>query len=284
MINLNYFKYFVDAVRLGGVNMAAKNNFVSSPAISQAIRWLEDQYQVELVKHGRNRFQVTKKGQQVFKLATQMIESASDFEEEIKGIVSANEKIKISIQQSLANTFFPSVMSEMKKKHENLDFSIRVGTTFRCKELMERGERNYSISLDNVAFKARFETIHSGKFVFISAKNDKRSIHEAGLILTEDTKEVVELKSAYKKRFKSAPPINTSISSWGVIANMAVSGHGVAYIPEYYLYSLPKDSYRIRKLDVEVAKYKINFYYSDNVELSSLHRELIDQFKKEFKK
>lgn len=283
MINLNHFKYYVDAVRLGGIGLAAKNNFVSSSAISQSILWLEDYYQMELVQHGKNKFKVTDRGIEVFKLASEFLEKAGEFDENLKALQNSKTVLKLSLQQSLANTFLPVAIKNLKKSNPEIDLKLRIGTTHTCKTLMEQGSVKHSISIDNVSFPGRSINIYSGKFVFISAKNDNRSVHEAGFVLTEDTKEVIELKSAYQKRFKKPLPLNYSISSWGVITNMAIKGHGIAYIPDYYLVGLPKSSYRIRNLDVSQAKYSINYYCTDDCALSEEHYKLIDEFKKQLK-
>lgn len=148
---------------------------------------------------------------------------------------------------------------------------------------MQAGRVNYSISIDNVNFNANAIHLYRGKFVFISAKDDKRKVEDAGFLLTDPTKNIIEIKSRYFKRYKKAMPVNYSISSWGVIANLAISGNGVAYIPDYYLLSLDPKSYRIRKVDIETADYNINFYSAPEAEINQEHLEFVRMIKKSFK-
>ena len=62
MFNLFHIKYFLDAARLGSVAAAAKENHVSSPGVSQAIRRLEEQLGDTLLTHRKNHFELTAMG------------------------------------------------------------------------------------------------------------------------------------------------------------------------------------------------------------------------------
>jgi DNA-binding transcriptional LysR family regulator len=282
-MNLTYLKYFVNSAELGSLVKAAELNFVTSSAVSQSIKWLEEFYQLSLIEHGKNKFILTQKGLMVVKEAKLLLESAEKFNQSMKKIVSPSfSLIKLSMQQSIANSVVAKAIHNFNIKCEQTVLQVRIGTSPRCRELLASGEVPYSISIDNVSFNAHQKNLYSGKFVFISAKDDTRSPEDAGFILTEDTAEVLALKKNYFKRFHKNIPIRYSISSWGVITNMALGGNGIAYIPDYYLRELDRSKYRLRKIDVETASYKVNFYYSKNAEFSSVHQILFDEVRKQF--
>jgi DNA-binding transcriptional LysR family regulator len=284
MINLNYLKYFTDAAKLGSITQAAKLNYVSSSAISQSIKWLEDWYQIELIQHGKNRFLLTEKGREVVNNSQAIFNEMEIFSEKMKQLTRPGTGVlNFSVQQSLANTIVSKAMKDFKETYPLFDLKVTIATSAFCKELMQSGRVNYSISIDNVNFNANAIPLYRGKFVFISAKNDKRKVEDAGFILTDPTKNIIEIKSRYFQRYKKVMPVNYSISSWGVIANLAISGNGVAYIPDYYLLGLNPNSYRIRKVDIKAADYNINFYSSPESELNKEHLDFISLLKKSFK-
>ena len=210
-----------------------------------------------------------------------LLENMVDFNETVKEIAQPGSGMfKLSMPQSIANSIVAKAIKTFNDKYPSIDLQVRIGTTHRCKELMQEGKVKYSLSIDNVEFDAHKEQVYRGKFVFISAADDKRSPAEAGFILTEDTKEVIELRANYYKQNKREIPVHYAISSWGVITNMALNGNGIAYIPDYYLRGIDRTRYRIRKLRIPYFEYSINFYYSKDAEFSKEHAFFVKQIKK----
>ena len=103
MVNLYYLKYFVDACDSGSLAKAAQLNLVSSSAISQSIKWLEDYYQVELIEHGKNKFIVTQIGEEVVKRTREFLKEFGHFDNDIKKMgKNFRYVLTISMQQSIA--------------------------------------------------------------------------------------------------------------------------------------------------------------------------------------
>jgi DNA-binding transcriptional LysR family regulator len=274
----------MDAAQSKSLTTAAHKNKVSSSAISQAIKWLEDWYQVKLMIHGKNKFVLTEKGYSLFTASEKLFFSVDSFDSEVKIILNPlSQTIKFSMQQSIANSIVSKSIKNFKEKFPDIELKVRIGTSHYCKQLMESENVNYSISIDNVNFDGHSKKLYDGKFVFISSRDDNRPPEKAGFILTEDTKEVLELKKQYFKKNKVEIPVNFSVSSWGVITNLALAGNGIAYIPDYYLAEIHPSRYRIRKINIIPASFSVNFYYSKNVEFTVWHQHLFDEVKKSFK-
>src|SRR5438045_176762 len=83
-LNLNQLKYFFDAATEQSVAKAAKLNFVSQPAVSQAIRKLGESLSAPLLVHGKNRFQLTEEGNLVFKKCQEIFTKVSDMCNDLK--------------------------------------------------------------------------------------------------------------------------------------------------------------------------------------------------------
>ena len=185
-----------------------------------------------------------------------------------------------STQQSIANIILSKTISTFSENYPSKKLRVSVGTTSRCQEWLERGQIKYSLSLDNVKFNAHKTLVKEGKFVLISSKNETRAIEEVGIITTEDTDEVIELRRSYFQKFGKPAPIINQVSSWGVISKMAIAGLGMAYIPDYILKSLDKSDYKIKKLDIPIYKYNLNFYSPKNRPLDEYQKKLIAHIKK----
>lgn len=60
--NLTFLRYFFSAGQAKSISKAAKDNFVSQSAISQAISKLELTLNKQLITHEKNHFQLTQDG------------------------------------------------------------------------------------------------------------------------------------------------------------------------------------------------------------------------------
>lgn len=283
MVNLHYLKYFYDAVQHNSVSQSAKINYVSSPAVSQAIKWLENYYQIQLIKHGKNKFELTQTGI-MFAEESNLVHKAVKKFDKVVRLKSLNKVIdfKFGVQQSIANVVVAKVIKNLSDKFQDINVKVRIGTSNRCKYLFDEKKIDFALSINNVAYKANSIIVHRGKFILVSSVNDKRSLSEAGVLITGNTKEVIEFKSSYFKKFNKELPVKYSISSWGVIGNLAIEGNGVAYIPDYFLMGHDKSSYRIRKSPVKSLSYEICFYYSKDTVLTDAHHFFIDEVKMRF--
>ncbi len=64
--NLYHLKFFCDAVTYKSISEAAKRNFVTQSAVSQAIGKLETLFGASLIYHNRQKLYVTEEGNVVY--------------------------------------------------------------------------------------------------------------------------------------------------------------------------------------------------------------------------
>jgi len=64
-INLNLYKTFYDVAKCGSISKAAKETFSSQPAISKAIKKLEEELGTQLFYRNLNGVELTEKGKEL---------------------------------------------------------------------------------------------------------------------------------------------------------------------------------------------------------------------------
>ena len=64
-INLNLYKTFYDVVKYGSISKAAKYSFTSQPAVSKAIKKLEEELNIQLFYRNLNGVLLTDKGKEL---------------------------------------------------------------------------------------------------------------------------------------------------------------------------------------------------------------------------
>lgn len=249
--NMIFLRYFFSACQENSVSKAAKANFVSQSAISQAISKLEISLGKKLITHERNRFQITADGLLLFEKCKQIFTVFSEMEDlfnEADGIYKG--KLTFACSHSFALSLLPQHLGKLSKTWQEIDPILRLGHTGMIVELVKKGDVDFGIVLDNDDFSAfKSREIYRGKYQLYRAKKPFKHA-EKKFILSEERKEVSLLR---KHLHKHGIEMNASleVSSWEVIASLTEQGLGIGFLPDYivgkralvrYDCSIPKDS------------------------------------------
>ena len=89
------YKYFIDVVETQGFTPAAKRNFVSQTAISNAIKNLEDELGVQLIDRSTSHFKVTVAGNNLYNCAIPVLKNYYEFNEKISQLNNSFQTLRI---------------------------------------------------------------------------------------------------------------------------------------------------------------------------------------------
>ena len=89
------FKYFIDVVETQGFTPAAKRNFVSQTAISNAIKNLEKDLGVQLIDRSTSHFKVTLAGINLYHCAVPVLKKYYEFSEKISQLNNSFQTLRI---------------------------------------------------------------------------------------------------------------------------------------------------------------------------------------------
>jgi DNA-binding transcriptional LysR family regulator len=239
--NLYHLKYFIDAANMGGIAPAAKKNLVSSSAISQAIKKLEESFNCQLLEHNKNQFQLTPEGRIAAESIDNIIHSIADLKTKI-----ANSKsdfcgtLPVATLRSLAMVLFPSAISSINKKYPNLKATLMIGHTKNILDQVLNDEIEVGIVVDNNAIHGvKKYILHEGYFKFVVGYNHKENVKNLGVLATDEKPGINEVKKNYKSHFGKPAPIAMIVESWEVIARFASAGLGIGFIPDFVARSVP---------------------------------------------
>ncbi len=259
MVNNYYLQYFVDAVKHKSLTKASKENFVSVSAISQGIQGLEKQFDLELVTHKRNNFELTPQGHQFYEQALELLDEVKHFNAQIK----MNQKkmigrVEFATQQSFASVLLPDILIQLQAEFPAMQPFFKMGITADVRKWVSEKELDFGVALGSVrAPNTKMTEIYKGEFVLIKKKGVKKNLK---YLITGEFKEVTELKKKYKKHYKKDLPVEMYIESWGVLTKMALKGLGIGFIPDYYLRGIDPKEYTICRTPLDLPKYVINAY------------------------
>ena len=89
------YKYFIDVVETQGFTPAAKRNFVSQTAISNAIKNLEKDLGVQLIDRSTSHFKVTLAGINLYHCAVPVLKKYYEFSEKISQLNNSFQTLRI---------------------------------------------------------------------------------------------------------------------------------------------------------------------------------------------
>ncbi|HEX7675863.1 MAG TPA: LysR family transcriptional regulator [Bdellovibrio sp.] len=234
--NIYHLKYFVDAVELGGISAAAEKNRVSHPAISQAIKALEEQMDMQLLIHGKRKFEVTQRGyalatesKEILELLKRMADKSNAALTKIVGTAT------LGISQSMTQDLLIHIIKKMTKLHPDVRLEVVFGTTSDLLEKTAKGSLDLSITLEKQSLPTLIQVpIKSGRFVLITPP-EKKDLTQIEFLLTEPRYETEFFKKAYKDHYAQHPSISHEIGSWSAIIELVANGLGAGLVPDFAL-------------------------------------------------
>lgn len=236
MIVLSFanLKYFYDAVKLGGVSAAAKANYVTQSAISQAIVKLEKSLGVSLVAHHPNCFRVTPEGQMAYQYVQEMLLRTHEFKESLLNNHIGN--LEFACIHSFAEAIIPQYLKQFKAAHPDVDVSFYLGQNAEMKHMLKTGLIDFGIWPD-VGEVQGFEkrTIYTGNFgLYVASSLKKSAVSSLGFIVADsECKDTAVFKAHFCNKYGKGLPVCMEVGSWTAIANLTAEGLGIGYFPDY---------------------------------------------------
>lgn len=278
-INPYYLRYFVDAVDLGSISASAQKNLISHPAVSRAIKNLENELQIKLLIHQKKTFEVTEEGFQFAleakKLLVQLEKLSADSlnqKTNIKGTFS------LGMSRTLGQLYLKKIILVLEKNYPEVQLDIRFGTTNDLTAKLLEGTLDSCITIGKQTIPMLVQTkLKEGSFVLVQGANESLSISENlnEFILTEPRYETELLKKEVFKKFQKNLRIKHQVGSWEVICDLVSSNLGIGLVPDLLL----DNNKKIKKIKQSLFNYPYEIFHNklnaSQTQLQKVVRELI---------
>ncbi len=125
MLNFSHLQTFVTVVSEGSMTAAADKLFLTQPAVSQQMKNLEDELDVELIVRGSKQIKTTAQGELLYEYAKKILSLAQQAETAIKSVGSQLKGLlRIGTLNSIGLHLMSPVVNRLLKY--NPDFKIKV--------------------------------------------------------------------------------------------------------------------------------------------------------------
>ncbi len=133
-MDLGHLSAFCTVVEAGGISRAAKELFVTQPAISLKIQELEDHYQVQLLDRTNKGVTPTEVGLYIYGEAQKLIALLANIEREIELNRNPIEDLVIGASSTAGNSALPCTLLIYKGRHPGYNITLDLGNTVQILE------------------------------------------------------------------------------------------------------------------------------------------------------
>ena len=169
--DLNKYRYFYAVAECLSFSEATELLHVSQPAISHAIKELEEQLEVKLFVREGKHISLTKEGERLMNYVQQALENIVAGERSVReNDNDLGGKVRIGMYPHLARVFLPKILKKFSEKYPNVRFNICSLSDREMREKLHNRELDllilhYPIFMNDVTYtEEKLCDVESGYF------------------------------------------------------------------------------------------------------------------------
>ena len=136
--HLSQYRIFFEVARCGNISRAAKELYISQPAISKAISKLEDNLGTKLFNRNSRGVQLTREGNILYQYINTAFDSINRGEKELKRIHDFHiGQLKIGVSNTLCKYVLLPYLKGFVEKYPHVNISIESQSTTHTLEMLE---------------------------------------------------------------------------------------------------------------------------------------------------
>ena len=140
-MELRQLRYFLEIARLGSFTRAAEQLNVAQPAVSMAIRKLEETLELVLFNRQDRKVSLTAEGEIFQEHARRImgdLQSAEQEMAELRGL--GKGEVRVGIPPMMSSYFFPAIISNFTRRYPDLHLSVNGEGSWRIQKMFSQGE------------------------------------------------------------------------------------------------------------------------------------------------
>lgn len=259
-MNTFHLKYFIDAVRLGGVAASAEFNLVTHSAVSQSIRSLEKDLEVDLLVHEKKKFQVTEQGMDLYEKGRLWLQNLQSLKEEVKNSKEAVKGIlTIASPQSVVREIIWKNLVQFRKLYPQVKVRVILGSADFVSSHVKKGTADIGFLLDQTDHSdLQSMNLNQGKYLLISKTPNAKLGSRPFIVTGQSRPEVQAVLRGIKKSLGEPADVILEIQSWSLIQKLVKDMDVFGLVPEFMVQNeLQKGNLYKVKVDFALPDYEV---------------------------
>ena len=237
-------RYFLTLCRELNFTRAAELCHVSQPALTKAIKNLEDEFGGELFRRERGNTHLTELGQLVRPYLEQMSTASDTAREQASHFKRAKKApLKLGVMCTIGPLRFGGFLSRFHGQHPGIRLSLIERTPSQLADLLDRGELDVAIMAQPDPFDERFrsEPLYGERFVVVFGPGHRfAEMNAVGMADMDGESYLVRINCEFFERLKQARIASGAELQYAYeseredrIQVMALAGLGICFTPAY---------------------------------------------------
>lgn len=291
--NLSAYRIFYTVANAGNISKAAKELYISQPAISKSIQKLEDGIGCKLFLRSSRGVTLTEEGELLYSYVKNAFETLTLGEEKLhRSIELGVGHLKIGVSSTLCKYLLLPYLKEFIKRHPHISISITCQSTNDTLKLLE--ENKIDIGLigkpDNTK-NIQFDYLEEIEDIFVATKDYLRNLKTRGVtkshILQNSTLMLLDKHNMTRQYIDDYLQINhihvqdsIDISDMDLLIEFAKISVGVACVIKSFVTSELADGTLIEiPLGIPIHKREVGFAYKTQLKPSKSLRAFIEFYR-----
>lgn len=279
MPSLELYRIFKIVAEEENLTKASEILFISQPAVTKHIHNLENELNLKLFERTKHGIILTKDGENLYK----QIKDAVNILSSVKDSINQTTKIKLGIHINFSSDFYRPILTKLKEKNPNIEFSIGKSNTENIFAMLEKNE------IDAYLSKKQPEDVHSKTIQFISLgtlhdnffvnKNSEylnKTFSKDNVLTIYTLSNISSTSKNIKNAIKENGLKNISIknNTYNTILEELQCNDIIAYITEEYIQKELNEG-KIKKIDLEIDvlnEVDYGIYYNVNNKIKNVKK------------
>jgi len=145
-MDLRQVRYFLETARQGSFTRAAAQLRIAQPAISMAIKRLEEELELTLFNRQDKRVTLTAEGEAFREHAVRLLADVTAAEQEMADLRGLEKgQVRIGIPPMLSSYFFPRIIRDFARRYPRLQLSVYGDGAGRIQQMLGQGELDMGV-------------------------------------------------------------------------------------------------------------------------------------------
>lgn len=247
MVNLELYRVFYTVAKFGSSTRAAEELFISQPAVSQAVKQLENQLGVTLFNRTHMGMELSPQGGKLIykkvEEALRLLEEAESKLTELK--TTATGTLRVGATDAIFSHILADKIVAYSNKYPAVHFELLTGTTPETLSQLKEGKCdvgfvNLPIDDRDVNFTgtvAHLSDVFVAGKKFGNLKGEKVNLADLQgypLLMIEGNTIARRALSAYTQTLGIQLHPDIEVENWDLMLKFAVSGMGIGCVPREY--------------------------------------------------
>ena len=291
--NLSSYRIFYTVANTGNISKAAKELYISQPAISKSIQKLEESVGCKLFSRSSRGVVLTDEGKLLYEHVSEAFETLTMGEEKLKRSIELGVgHLKIGVSSTLCKYLLLPYLKEFIRQNPHISISISCQSTNDTLKLLEDNKIDIGLigkpeNLKNI----HFDFLEEIEDIFVAAKDYLRNLKARGIqkdhILQSSTLMLLDKNNMTRQYIDDYLQENQiiikdsiDISDMDLLIDFARIGVGVAYVIKNFVREDLENGTLVEiPLGFPIHKREVGFAYKTTTKPSKSLAEFIHFYK-----